>query len=258
MKVGDEVKVTVTGKLDYVDETGIKVNGHVFDTGEYDIEVIREYKTPPEPKVGDRVKVLMVDKGWREYNTALDGFVGKTGMVTETDCFADNTGVYLIFTERGNGKVVHSHFYFHKDWLEVLPATTELVLEPGKEYNVDEIGKAIFVFANPIQKIFAYYDKENTAWKIFIAHDHNIIGPWNPKPVVDWSLYSKWTKGIAQFGLERKWAEYPNIPHKDHFGMIYEFEPGCHIIPPEYAPKNPDGTPWEGAWEDSLVLRPEE
>lgn len=29
-------------------------------------------------------------------------------------------------------------------------------------------------------------------------------------------------------------------------------------IPPEYAPKNADGSKWDGDWEDSLVVREEE
>ena len=29
-------------------------------------------------------------------------------------------------------------------------------------------------------------------------------------------------------------------------------------IPPEYTPKNADGTPWKGSWKDSLVVREEE
>lgn len=147
-----------------------------------------------------------------------------------------------------------------------------LILEPGKEY-VSESGKRYRCISNmrleqkefPI--IMECYRADLRQWRgpyYYTVDGRNkwdsgerIIGPWPTHPLVDWSLYSKWTKAVAKLGTGREWCECAAMPKKEY--NYYHAHVGTYLlIPPEYAPKNPDGTPWEGAWEDSLVLRPEE
>jgi hypothetical protein len=58
--------------------------------------------------------------------------------------------------------------------------------------------------------------------------------------------------------MNRIWRACNSIPLKAY---DYYYVDGLNIslkIPPEYAPKNADGTPWVGNWEDSLVVREED
>lgn len=153
--------------------------------------------------------------------------------------------------------------------LESAPTAPTLILEPGKEYlafpnwrmrcisdlRMEEEGEYPVVMER-YSKVKGwkgpfYYKKDGT----HKYADHNIIGPWNSKPIVDWSLYSKWTKAVAmdEDGL---WYGYTEIPTK--LSATWELQYSMISIPPEYAPKNADGTPWTGNWKDSLVVREEE
>jgi hypothetical protein len=134
-----------------------------------------------------------------------------------------------------------------------------MILEPGKEY-----------ITNNNKRLLVHWVGDEYAFGVLIVNDHKtpvywwlldkeyIIGPWNPKPVVDWSLYSKWTKAVAQIGMNRIWVACNSIPLKTYDCYYVD---GLNIslkIPPEYTPKNADGTPWTGNWEDSLVVREED
>jgi hypothetical protein len=54
------------------------------------------------------------------------------------------------------------------------------------------------------------------------------------------------------------WVECNSIPLKTYDCYYVEDLNISLKIPPEYAPKNADGTPWTGNWKDSLVVREEE
>jgi hypothetical protein len=196
MKVGDRVKIVIEGRLDYLDDSGLKINGKVYDTGEYShIE-----------KLSSEQPTLILEPG-KEYLAAPDW---------RMRCISD-------LRMEGNGE-------------------HPIVME---WYSKDKGWKGPF-----------YYKKDGT----HKYEEHNIIGPWNPnpKPVVDWSLHSKWTKAVAQISKNRIWRACNSIPLKAY---DYYYVDGLNIslkIPPEYAPKNADGTPWVGNWEDSLVVREEE
>jgi hypothetical protein len=136
------------------------------------------------------------------------------------------------------------------------PTPPEVILEPGKEY-----------ITNNNKRLLVHWVGDEYAFGVLIVNDHKtpvywwlsdkhyIIGPWNPKPVVDWSLHSKWTKAVAM-DKDGLWYGYTGIPTKSHATWVFQ----CRMIsiPPEYTPKNADGTPWTGNWEDSLVVRKEE
>ena len=152
------------------------------------------------------------------------------------------------------------------------PTPPELILEPGKEYlafpnwrmrcisdlRMEEEGEYPVVMEwyskDKGWKGPFYYKKDGT----HKYEEHNIIGPWNPKPVVDWSLYSKWTKAVAmdKNGIWHWFDTRPVLARADTWNAFKGYLSG--IIPPEYAPKNADGSKWEGDWEDSLVVREEE
>ena len=162
--------------------------------------------------------------------------------------------------EQGN---VHPNVW--KRWEELAAK----ILEPGKEYlaapnwrmrcisdlRMEDEGEYSVVMER-YSKVKGwkgpfYYKKDGT----HKYEEHNIIGPWNPKPVVDWSLYSKWTKAVAM-DKDGLWYGYTEIPTK--LSATWELQYSMTGIPPEYAPKNADGTPWTGNWEDSLVVREED
>lgn len=189
LKVGDRVKIVIEGRLDYLDDSGLKINGKVYDTGEYS----------------------HIEKLSSEQPT--------------------------------------------------------LTLEPGKAYVAKDGSKVeCLMIDNDLQqpaickrnKELECYNLNGTYCEGSPGSNCDIIGPWNPKPVVDWSLYSKWTKAVAQIGIDRIWAACNSIPLKTYDCYYVD---GLNIslkIPPEYAPKNADGTPWVGNWEDSLVVRRDE
>jgi hypothetical protein len=191
MKVGDRVKIVIEGRLDYLDDSGLKINGKVYDTGEY--SHIEKLSSEQPTLILEPGKEYLAFPNWR------------------MRCISD-----LRMEEEGEYPVVMERYSKVKGW------------------------KGPF-----------YYKKDGT----HKYADHNIIGPWNSKPVVDWSLYSKWTKAVAmdEDGL---WYGYTEIPTK--LSATWELQYSMISIPPEYAPKNADGTPWTGNWKDSLVVREEE
>lgn len=191
LKVGDRVKIVIEGRLDYLDDSGLKINGKVYDTGEYShIE-----------KLSSEQPTLILEPG-KEYLAAPNG---------RMRCISD-----LRMEENGEYPIVMEWYSKDEGW------------------------------------IGPYYYKKDGTHKYA---SHNIIGPWNPKPVVDWSLYSKWTKAVAM-DEDGRWYGYTGIPTK--LSETWALQYSIISIPPEYAPKNADGTPWVGNWEDSLVVREED
>lgn len=191
MNAGDKVKIVIEGRLDYLDDSGLKINGKVYDTGEYShIE-----------KLSSEQPTLTLEPG-KEYLAAPNW---------RMRCISA-----LRMEENGEYPIVMEWYSKDKGW------------------------------KGP------YYYKKNGTHKY---EEHNIIGPWNPKPVVDWSLYSKWTKAVA-LDKDGRWYGYTGIPTK--LSETWALQYSIISIPPEYAPKNADGTPWVGSWEDSLVVRRDE
>ena len=195
------------------------------------------------------------------------GVYGKKATVIEMeDCVV--TKVKIEYSDKSTAVVDMNELTV----LESAPTAPTLILEPGKEYlafpnwrmrcisdlRMEEEGEYPIVMER-YSKVKGwkgpfYYKKDGT----HKYADHNIIGPWNSKPVVDWSLYSKWTKAVAQIGENRDWVECNSIPLKTYDHYYVDDLNTSLKIPPEYAPKNADGTPWTGNWKDSLVVREEE
>lgn len=194
MKVGDRVKIVIEGRLDYLDDSGLKINGKVYDTGEYS-HIEKLFSEQP---------TLILEPG-KEYLAAPNW---------RMRCISA-----LRMEENGEYPIVMERYSKDKGW------------------------------KGP------YYYKKNGTHKY---EEHNIIDPWNPKPVVDWSLYSKWTKAVAmnKNGIWHWFDARPVLTSADTWNVFKGYLSG--IIPPEYAPKNADGTPWVGNWEDSLVVREED
>ena len=140
--------------------------------------------------------------------------------------------------------------------LESEPTAPTLILEPGKEYVTNNNKRLLLHWVGDKYAFGVLIDNDHkTPVYWWLSDKHYIIGPWNSKPVVDWSLYSKWTKAVAQIGVNRMWVECNSMPLKT-YNCYYVDDSNVSLkIPPEYAPNNADGTPWAGNWEDSLVVR---
>ena len=91
------------------------------------------------------------------------------------------------------------------------------------------------------------------------SYSLDIIAPWIEKPIVDWSAMPKWVVGVFCNPQYNRWFSYTKDNKPVKRDLHWETPNTLYLaeIPPAYYPTDSEGKPWSGAWEDSLVERPE-
>jgi len=207
-------------------------------------------------KVGDKVRVVMVDTRWRGYVQDLISYIGKQGKLS---CSEPNAW----YLDNSNG------YCFPPEWLELIeeaqPEPPKLVIEAGKYYKTRggdkaEIYKVIYgtgiISSGSIKLHGAVYN--GNQWNISVWNEEgkymieqssaDLIAPWIDEPVVNWDAMPAWANWVAMED-EGDWFWLTNEPimADDGFNTLHG---KWGSIPEAYYPQ------FSGDWKDSKVKRP--
>lgn len=216
-------------------------------------------------KVGDNVKVVMVDTRWGGYVKELDEFLGEIGIIVEIQPVDSGYFVKLDCSDGWN---------FNPDWLELIeeakPEPPKLVIEAGKYYKTRGYLKALIVSTKGKKDtcsaiIGIIYGKDYEAagtWGVGGNYldtkedSFDLIAPWVDEPIVDWDAMPAWANWVVMNkGLTRSryWMWYEDEPmiSEKTCSWINQSGRGLEVIPERYYPQ------FSGDWKDSKVKRPE-